>query len=106
MWKCGDPIASLTIQGVRIDISLYTTSRFLYRPYYLPPVNAGEMDYQMEEIRKITWKKLGWNEKMGHFRCISEFIVENGANIDWVARGLGVASCKIEKHMMTFEAKE
>lgn len=71
LWKKGEPITSLIIRGVRVDISLWTIRRFLYGPKYQALANTGEMDYQMAKIRKITNQVLDTDDKMVMFRRIS-----------------------------------
>lgn len=51
-----------------------------------------EMDYRLEEMKKITQKQLGLEEKMGLFRWIIEIIASNDENTVWFIGGLVVVS--------------
>lgn len=59
--------------GVRGDISPPTIGQFLYRRDYQPMVNS-KIDYQLEEIRKVTNKPMGLKEKICFFGLIAEII--------------------------------
>lgn len=63
------------------------------------------MDYYIEEMRKITWKKMGLDDKIGYFRWIIGHILPNDENAEWVVGRPSVTSHKIEKNMVNFELK-
>ncbi|KAF3657687.1 hypothetical protein FXO38_13576 [Capsicum annuum] len=79
--------------------------RFLYGPDYQPPANTGEMDYHLEEMRKITQKQIRSDEKLGYFWWIVSWIALNGENAVWVVGIPGVILQKIEKNTLNFKAK-
>lgn len=64
LWNGCEPVASLVIKGVYVDISSQTIKRFLYGPAYQAPANTAKMDYRIEKMRKITNQTLGMDEKM------------------------------------------
>lgn len=90
---------------MRVNISARIIFKFLYKPYYQPPMNMGDIEYHMDEMQKITKKQMWTYDKMGHFRWISYFIAENGQNVVWVESGTGVTSQKIEKNTLNFKDK-
>lgn len=104
LWS-GDPITPLTIQELWMNISPMTISRFLNRPSFQLLVNTDNMDYRMDKIWKITQNNLGSEDKIRHFWWILGLIALNGEDEVWVGGGQGVASQKIEKHMLNFKAK-
>ncbi|KAF3639123.1 hypothetical protein FXO37_24086 [Capsicum annuum] len=66
-------------------------------------VNTGEMDYPMEEMRKISKRTLASNYKMVIFRLIMKHRASSGENAIWVVGGPGVVSQKIKKSTLNFE---
>lgn len=69
-----DPITSLTIYGVWVNVSLRTISKFLNGTDFHPSVNIEEINNCMEEIQKVTKNKIGSNDKImhldnKHYRC-------------------------------------
>lgn len=50
-----------------MDISPCAIGRFLFGMKYQALINSGEMNYCMEQMRKITKKTLGSDEKMKFF---------------------------------------
>lgn len=56
------------IQGVRVDISPRTMRRFLYRPEYQATINTGDMDYRIVEMRNVTNRTTGTENKLMMFR--------------------------------------
>lgn len=58
----------MVIHDVRVDISPRTIDRLLYGLEYQSLVNIGEIDYRMEEMRKITKRTFSFEEKMVIFR--------------------------------------
>lgn len=101
----GDPASSLTIWGIQVNISLLTSSQFLYGINFKKLLNIGKIDYHKEEMQKIMRKQLGSEHKMRHFRWIPGLIALNGKEVNWVLGGPGVTSNKIEKHTLNFKAK-
>lgn len=93
----GESITSLVIWEVCVDISLHTIGRFLYGPEYQAPINTGEMDYWIEDMRNITKRMLGLKDKMVLFRLIVERIASNCQNTVWVVRGPVVVSQKLRR---------
>lgn len=89
-----------------MNISLCTVSLFLNRSNFQPPVNMGEIDYHMDEMQKITRKKLGLEDKMRNFWWIASLISLNGKDIVWVVGGPGLVSQKIEKHTLNVKGKK
>lgn len=55
-------------------------------------VNTGDMDFYMDEIRKITIKQLRSENKMRNFRWIAILIGLTGEDVVWVVGGPGVMS--------------
>lgn len=68
-------------------------------------MNMGEMEYRIDKIWKITRKKMGMDDKMGHFRWIAGFIVLASENTIWVEGGSNVTSQKIEKNTLTLRPR-
>lgn len=64
LWRGGDPITSLTVRRVRVNISLLTISWFLNGLSLQPPVNTDDMDYCMDEMQKFTRKQLTSEDKI------------------------------------------
>lgn len=56
LWKGGDHVSVLTIQGVWLYSYYCTIEKFLNGPEYQPSVNMGEIDYHLEEMSKTTQK--------------------------------------------------
>lgn len=83
-----------------MDISPHTIGYFLYGLKYQPPINTEDLDNQIEEMRKITQRLLGFENNIVLFRCMAERIASYRQNIVWVICGRGVASLKIEKNIL------
>lgn len=60
----------------------------------------------MDEMRNITRKKFGSDDKMGHFRWIADHIASNRKDIVWEVGGSSMTSQNIEKYTINSEAKE
>lgn len=50
LWKGRDSIMSLTVHGVRVNISPQIILRFLNGPDFQPPVNTVEIKYRTDEM--------------------------------------------------------
>lgn len=48
--KGGDPLLSVLIRGVRVNISTQTISRFLHGLDFQLPANTAEIDHHMDEM--------------------------------------------------------
>lgn len=68
LWKGGEPIASLMIQGVYADISPQDHWDILYGLEYQALTSTTKMDYKEVEIMKITNQTLGIKDKIAIFR--------------------------------------
>lgn len=73
-----------------MNISPCNILRFLNGPDFHPPVNTSEIDYRIEEIWKVTKKKIGFIDKMIHFWWIASLISINREEASWIVGGLGV----------------
>lgn len=78
LWKGGDPITSLTIYGVRMNISPRTILRILHGPNFQPPGNTVEIEYYMDVIWKVIKKKMISTDIIMYFICIANLIAING----------------------------
>ncbi|KAF3655536.1 hypothetical protein FXO37_15893 [Capsicum annuum] len=98
-------ITSLTISGVRVNISPWTISRFLQGPNFQLPENTTEIEYHREKMRKIIRKQLGTKYIMMHFWWITSLITINGEKVSWEVGGPGVNSQQVIKNTVNYEVK-
>lgn len=68
-------------------------------------MNTSEIMYRLEDMRKITQKQLGMDDKMDHFRWIARLTGSNSKYVVWVVGVPSVVHQKIEKNTLNFEAK-
>lgn len=85
--KYGDPITSMTIHGVQVNISLNIISIFLHGTGFQPPRNIAEIKYCIDEIHKNTTKQIELVDKIMHFRRIANIIFKNREEASWVICG-------------------
>lgn len=105
LWRGGELITLLVIQDIRVDISPHTIKRFLYGSEYQAPANTGEIDNQMEDLRKITRKILGLENEMVNFGWIAKRITSIGQNDILVVRGPGWSRRRFISTLLTWRVK-
>lgn len=82
----------MMIKEVRVNIYPRMISRILHGIEFQPPINTGKINFCMDEIRKITRKQIGTEEKLVHFWWMDNFVASNREKIGWVAGGPRVNS--------------
>lgn len=70
LWNGGDPLFSVLLKGVWVNISTQIISKFLCRLDFQLLANTSEIDHHIERMQKVNSKTIKLEDKFSHFSFI------------------------------------